>query len=256
MSTTEREINLWTLLHDLIFSSPHWILVGLAFLAALALIVALAGLVRRIWNGDRFEFGPVKIGGDERTRNLETSLAALSKDDRLKANVLWMFRERLNAANLIINDGIEAKAVRVWCRGVLTDIVTALSEGGHDRHRASIWVPDENELRIYNGIGFRQEALDNATLPSASIAGTVLRTGKSYKSIDVNDDASFSPKPRSGPSYRSLLAVPIKDPSGRTIAALCVDAEAQGYFDRDHEFFACCFADLIALLVAQVVTGC
>jgi len=34
---------------------------------------------------------------------------------------------------------------------------------------------------------------------------------------------------------------------------LCIAAEARGYFDSDHEFFAGCFADLIALLVAQVV---
>jgi hypothetical protein len=108
---------------------------------------------------------------------------------------------------------------------------------------------------MYDGLGFRQEAVDNARLPLTSIAGSVLQTGAAYTSLDVDGDKSFFPKPRSGQDYKSLLAVPVKTPWGKPIATLCVDAEAQGYFDSDHEFFAGCFADLIALLVAQVVTG-
>jgi hypothetical protein len=42
---------------------------------------------------------------------------------------------------------------------------------------------------------------------------------------------------------------------GHTVAALCVDAEGQGYFDADHAFFVACFADLCALLIAQIIPG-
>ena len=110
---------------------------GIEYFAAALVIAALAAFVVRMWRGDHIEIGPLKIERPGIVPGLKTSLEALSRDDRLKANVLWMFRERLNEANRIITDGIEEPAVRAWCRGVLTDIITALSEGGHDRHRAS-----------------------------------------------------------------------------------------------------------------------
>ncbi len=245
----------WALVYDLVFSVPHPLLVIVACVAAMLVLAAMATAVVRFWRGDRFEIGFIKVERPEIITELQTSLEAISKDDRLKKNVLWAFRERLNEASYIINNGIEEPAVTSWCRGVLTDIITALSEGGHDRHRASLWIRRGGSLRMYDGMGFRQEAVDFATLPPVSIAGNVLKTGTSYNSADVEADAAFSPKPRSGQAYRSLLAVPVKNPLGATIAALCVDAEAPGYFDSDHEFFANCFADLIALLVAQVVAG-
>jgi hypothetical protein len=253
-STPDRD-DPWTLLHDLVFSVPHPVLLALAYFTAMLLAVVLVGIVRRVWRGDRFEFGPLKLDRPDKFRSLEASLEALSIDDRLKANVLWVFRERLNEANRIIAYGIEAAAVRLWCRGVLIDVIVTLSAGGHDRHRASLWVRAGDVLRMYNGAGFRQEAVDNAMLPLASIAGNVLRNGTLCNSGNVERDPAFSPKPRSGPAYRSLLAVPVKTPLGKTIAALCVDAEGPGYFDDDDEFFAGCFADLIALLVAQVIAG-
>ena len=107
---------------------------------------------------------------------------------------------------------------------------------------------------MYQGMGFRQEAIENARLPLASVAGTILRTGMTHNTRDIDDDDAFSPKPRSGRAYKSLLAVPVRGPAGTAIAALCVDAEVAGYFDRDHEFFAGCFADLIAVLAAQVLS--
>ena len=150
---------------------------GIEYFAAALVIAALAAFVVRMWRGDHIEIGPLKIERPGIVPGLKTSLEALSRDDRLKANVLWMFRERLNEANRIITDGIEEPAVRAWCRGVLTDIITALSEGGHDRHRASLWIGAGNVLEMYTGMGFRQEAVDAATLPRASIAGYVVQTG-------------------------------------------------------------------------------
>jgi hypothetical protein len=252
---TPESKDLWGLLYDLLFSVPHPVLIAIAYVVAALIIAGLLAIVVRFWRGDRFELGFITIERPEAIRNLQTSVDAISKDDRLKKNVLWAFRERLNEANDIIAAGIEDPAVHSWCRGILTDTVTALSEGGHDRHRASLWVKCGDGLRMYDALGFRQEAVDNARLPLSSIAGSVLRTSATYTSTDVDDDKSFFPKPRSGQDYKSLLAVPVKTPWGRPIAALCVDAEAQGYFDSDHEFFAGCFADLIALLVAQVITG-
>jgi GAF domain-containing protein len=255
-ATTQETKDLSALLYDLVFSVPHPVLIAIACTVAALAIAGLAAIVVRFWRGDRFEIGPIKIERPETVRDLQTSLEAISKDDRLKKNVLWAFRERLNQANAIIGDGIEEAAVLDWCRGVLTDTITALSEGGHDRHRASLWVRRGDRLLMYDGLGFRQDAIDNARLPPASIAGNVLQTGASYNSADIDDDKTFCPKPRSGPDYRSLIAVPVKSPlDGTPIAALCIDAEAPGYFDSDHEFFAGCFADLIAVLLAQVVTG-
>jgi hypothetical protein len=254
-ATTPENKDFWSLLYDLVFSVPHPVLVITACLVTALIIAGLLAVVVRFWRGDRFELGFIKIDRPQTVRSLQMSVEAISKDDRLKKNVLWAFRERLNEANVIIADGIEDEAVQRWCRGVLTDTITALSEGGHDRHRASLWVRHGALLRMYEGIGFRQEAVDRATLPPASIAGNVLITGTSYSSGDIDADHTFSPKPRSGPDYKSLLAVPVKSALGKTIGALCIDAEAPGYFDSDHEFFANCFADLIGLLVAQVVTG-
>jgi GAF domain-containing protein len=233
----------------------HPALIVIAYLVAALLIAGMLAIVVRFWRGDRLEAGFITIERSEAVRTLQSSVDEISRDDRLKKNILWAFRERLNEANKIISDGIETRAVHHWCGGILTDTVTALSEGGHDRHRASLWVRRGDRLRMYVGLGFRQEAVDNARLPLTSIAGNVLQTGATYTSADVEGDKSFFPKPRSGPGYRSLLAVPVKTPYGRPIATLCVDAEAQGYFDSDHEFFAGCFADLVALLVAQVVIG-
>ncbi len=255
MSTTATEQDFWTLLHDLLFNVPHPILVVLAYATALLVVVALVGCAWRIWTGDRFEFGPLKLERSETAGHLQTALDEISNDDKLKANVLWIFRDRLNGANRIIRDGLERAPVRAWCGEVLTDVVTALSRGGHDRHRASLWVRGPAGLRMYNGNGFRQEAIDNATLPLDSIAGNVFRTGITYNSSDIDSDHAFYPKPRSGRPYQSLLAVPVKAPAGETIATLCIDAEAHGYFDGDDEFFASCFADLIALLLAQILTG-
>jgi len=247
--------DLWGFLHDLIFGSPHPLLVIIEITTGLLVVAALLGVVVRFWKGDRIEIGPVKIDRPEIVRYLEASVDAIVKDDRLKKNVLWTFRERLNEATGIIIGGTDAPRVRTWCRGTLTDIITTLSEGGDDRHRASVWIKVSDRLQMYNGVGFRQDALDNATLPLDSIAGIIFQTGKSHNSKDVDGDNAFALKPRSGRPYKSLLAVPIRTPMGKTIAALCIDAEAQGYFDADHEFFASCFADLIALLVAQVITG-
>jgi hypothetical protein len=245
----------WGLLYDLLSSVPHPALVGIAYVVTALFVAGLLAIVVRFWRGDRFEVGFITIERPEAVKNLQTSVDAISKDDQLKKNVLWAFRERINEANAIIGDGIETPTVHTWCRGILTDTVTALSEGGHDRHRASLWVRHGNQLRMYDALGFRQAAVDNARLPLTSIAGSVLQTGTTYTSADVDGDKSFFPKPRSGQDYRSLLAVPVKTPHGRPIATLCVDAQAPGYFDSDHEFFAGCFADLIALLVAQVETG-
>jgi GAF domain-containing protein len=245
----------WQLLSDLLFSIPHPVLVTIAYLVAALLVAGLLAIVVRFWRGDRFEFGFITIERPEAVKTLQTSVDAISKDDRLKKNVLWAFRERLNEANEIVSDGIEIPAVRAWCRGILTDTVMALGEGGHDRHRASLWVRRGDQLSMYDALGFRQEAVDNARLPLTSIAGGVLQTGAVHTCADVESDKSFFPKPRSSQGYRSLLAVPVKTPYGRPIATLCIDAEAPGYFDSDHEFFAGCFADLIALLVAQVVSG-
>jgi GAF domain-containing protein len=247
--------DVWELLRDLLFSVPYPLLVTIACLVAVLLLAGLLAIVVRFWRGDRFELGFITIDRPEAMTSLRASLDAISKDDRLKKNVLWAFRERLNEANAIIGDGIETPAVHAWCRGILIDTVMALSEGGHDRHRASLWVRRGDRLSMYDALGFRQEAVDNARLPLASIAGGVLRTGALYRCADVEGDQSFFPKPRSSQGYRSLLAVPVKTPHGRPIATLCIDAEAPGYFDSDHEFFAGCFADLIALLVAQVVSG-
>jgi hypothetical protein len=254
-TTTPDKDDPWTLLHDLLFTVPHPVLVGLAYLTAVLVAVVLIGVVMRVWRGDQFELGPLKLERPDKFRSLEASLEALSIDDRLKANVLWVFRERLNEANHIIAYGIEEPAVRAWCRGVLIDVIMALSAGGHDRHRASLWIRSGDVLRMYSGAGFRQEAVDKATLPLTSVAGNVLRNGTFCNTPNVEHDPAFAPKPRTGPAYRSMLAVPVKNPLGTTIAALCVDAEAPGYFDDDDEFFAGCFADLIALLVAQVITG-
>ena len=254
VNTTEKPDAL-SIIRDLIFGESSWVLAIVEYTVALLFLGLVAAVVYRAWRGDRLECFGFKIERSEQARELKASLDEIDKDDKVKKNVLWMFRERLNEANAIISDGIEDWAVRHWCRGALTDIVTALSEGAHDRHRASLWIRHGDTLRMYNGMGFRQEAVDHATLPPASVAGNVLATGAKCNFGDVEREASFSPKPRSGQAYRSLLGVPVKTPDGRTIAALCVDAEAQGYFDSDHEFFASCFADLIALLLAQVVTG-
>jgi hypothetical protein len=245
----------WTLLYALVFGVPHPVLVAVELLVALLVVAAVAAVVVRLWRGDRFAAGPLVIEHPQVIRELQLSIQAISRDDRLKANVLWAFRERLNEANRIISAGLEEAQVREWCRGVLTDALTALGEGGHDRHRASLWVRGDSGLRMYDGMGFRQEALDHARLPLASIAGGVLQTGTCHTSTDIDADASFCPKPRSGPDYQSLLAVPVKTPGGATISALCVDAEAPAYFDADHLFFAQCYADLIALLLAQVHAG-
>ncbi|MBD5635887.1 MAG: GAF domain-containing protein [Candidatus Eremiobacteraeota bacterium] len=254
-TTTPPRQDAWSLLHDLIFSVPHAVLTALACATAVVLLAALVLGLIRIWRGDRVELGPFKIERPDMVESLQGALEGLSKDDKLKANVLWMFRDRLSEANRIVGCGIEREPVREWCAGILTDALTALSDGGHDRHRASLWVRAGDGMCMYSGLGFRQEALDRATLPLHSIAGNVVRTGTSHTTSDVRDDQAFAPKPRSGRQYRSLLTVPVKTPGGDTIAALCVDAEVPGYFDRDHVFFAECFADLIALLLAQVVIG-
>jgi len=245
----------WDLVHDLVFGVPYAQLLVIEYLVAACVLSAFAALVVRIWRGDRFEAGPLKLERPDRVTTLETSVEAIGKDDRLKANVLWMFRERLSEANRIIGDGIDEDSVRRWCRGALVDVITALGDGGDDRHRASLWVRESDTLVMYEGMGFRQEAIDRATLPLASVAGTILATGVPHNTSDIDADEAFSPKPRSGRAYKSLLAVPVKSPTGTAIAALCVDAEASGYFDRDHEFFAGCFADLIALLATRVITG-
>lgn len=247
--------DIWGFLHDLVFGSPRPLLLIIDVTTGLLVVGALCGLVVRCWNGDRIELGPLKIDRPELVRNLETSVDAIAKDDRLKKNVLWTFRERLHEATAVIVGGTDGPRVRTWSRGVLTDIITMLSEGGDDRHRASIWINVGDRLCMYNGVGFRRDALDNASLPIDSIAGTILRTGKSHNSRDVDDDNAFAPKPRSGRPYKSLLAVPIRTPIGKTIAALCIDAEAPAYFDADHEFFAGCFAELIALLLTVIVAG-
>ena len=137
---TPESKDLWGLLYDLLFSVPHPVLIAIAYVVAALIIAGLLAIVVRFWRGDRFELGFITIERPEAIRNLQTSVDAISKDDRLKKNVLWAFRERLNEANDIIAAGIEDPAVHSWCRGILTDTVTALSEGGHDRHRASLWV--------------------------------------------------------------------------------------------------------------------
>ncbi len=245
----------WSLLRDLIFNVPHPVLTAVECFVALLVLATLVAAAWRTWTGDRIELGPVKLERSGAVHELRAAVEAISNDDKLKANVLWMFRDRLNEANAILRDGVTRASARGWCGGVLTDVATALSRGGYDRHRASLWIRAGGFLQMFNGNGFRQEALDEATLPLASIAGNVFRTAISYNSRDVGADAAFFPKPRSGRPYRSLLAVPVNARPGRTIATLCIDAEAQGYFDGDDEFFAGCFADLIALLVAQVVDG-
>jgi hypothetical protein len=254
-TTTADTSDGWAIVHDLIFGIPAPVLAAVDYLAVLLVIAALVGVVVRLWKGDRLELGPVVLERPELLRYLEESFELLGKDDRLKANVLWVFRERLNEANRIMIAGADELDVHAWCHGVLTDAVMTLSEGGHDRHRASLWIRVGDELRVFDGVGFRQEAIERATLPLASIAGNVLQTGTPYNSRDVDADNAFCPKPRSGQPYRSLLSVPVKTPLGGTVAALCVDAEARAYFDRDHEFFANCFADLTALLLAQVIPG-
>ncbi len=243
----------WLFLHDLIFNIPAPVLSVVEYAVALLVVVGFIGCAARIWRGDRFEFGPVRIERAKIVDDLQTALRDMSRDDKLKGNVLWLVRDRLNEAKRIVRDGVDDGAVKSWCGEVLVDVATAMSRGGHDRHRASLWICGAGGLRMYNGNGFRQEAVERATLPLESIAGNVFVTGTSYNSIAVDADRAFFPKPRSGRAYQSLLSVPVKACSGKTIAILCVDAEARGYFDRDDEFFAGCFADLIALLVAQII---
>jgi hypothetical protein len=241
----------WTILHDLIFGVPPWLLAAIEYVVALFVLLAVVGSAVRIWKGDRIELGPLKLQRPEVVDGLERALEGVSNDDKLKYNVLWMFRDRLNEANRIVSDGLTERRVHAWTGGVLTDVASALSRGGYDRHRTSLWIRDGDHLKIFNGVGFRDEALALATLPLESIAGSVMRTGKTYNSADINADQSFFPKPRSGRPFQSLLAVPVKSPAGKTLAALCIDAESQGYFDSDDEFFATCFADLMSLLMSQ-----
>jgi GAF domain-containing protein len=250
---TPKEEDFWTLLHDLLFGVPTSVLAVVEYAIAFLVVFALVGCVVRIWKGDRFELGPLKLERAAAVQGLQDALEGLSNDDKLKANVLWIFRDRLNEASRILRDGVGDASVRVWCGNVLTDVATALSRGGYDRHRTSLWIRSGERLRMFNGVGFRQSAVDDATLPLTSIAGSVFQSGSAYRSSDVDADRAFHPKPRSGRPYQSLLSVPVRTPGGKTIAALCVDAESRGYFDADDEFFAGCFADLIGLLLAQVL---
>jgi hypothetical protein len=250
---TTQPQDFWNILHDLIFGVPPWLLAALEYGVALFVLVAVVGSAVRIWKGDRIEIGPLKIQRPAVADALERALEGLANDDKLKSNVLWMFRDRLNEANRIISDGLTERRVHAWTGGVLTDVASALSRGGYDRHRTSIWVRADNHLRIFNGVGFREEALALATLPLESIAGSVMRTGTPYNSADINTDRSFFPKQRSGRPFKSLLAVPVKNPAAKTLATLCIDAESQGYFDTDDEFLASCFADLMSLLISQII---
>jgi signal transduction protein with GAF and PtsI domain len=70
---------------------------------------------------------------------------------------------------------------------------------------------------------------------------------------DITAEPGFQPKTRtSKPDYNALLVVPVILSGQRVFGAICIDAEAKGYFTEDDEFFVQCLAETAAMVLSRL----
>ncbi|MBN1656301.1 MAG: GAF domain-containing protein, partial [Deltaproteobacteria bacterium] len=105
-------------------------------------------------------------------------------------------------------------------------------------HAGSLMLVDRREgiLQIKARLGQPRETRKSEPVfrvDDKSIAGYVASTGASYLCTDVGQDSKFRPS-RTGPSFHSLLCVPIVH-DGKVIAVINADADKPGWFTKTDE---------------------
>ena len=232
---------------------PAIVVTVLAYGAAAFAVVVAASVIRRIARGDTIEFAGLRVGSDAQLGRLKGAIDELDLDIRVKTNVIRALRRLLRdlaALHAAPRDRRAASSAELLY-DTLLELAAAISDGPHDYHRASLWVPtaDDRHLTMRAAFNFRPDAVGEARLSiDGSIAGWVYRRKQLSISDNVYDEREFERLAATSHEYRSVLAVPVAV-NARVLGVLAVDAQEAGYFTGDHAFFAETFAELIAAVL-------
>lgn len=134
---------------------------------------------------------------------------------------------------------------------ILPGILSIITKNKDDGHRIAVFIEENNELRIHEGIGFSPAGRENLRLPIPnSAAGRVYHTGEQYYCQDLENDNSnvFKKNHQSSKRYRSLVCVPIKY-GNMIIGVLSMDGENPSSFNKDDIHYINCFAASVAPLL-------
>ena len=133
----------------------------------------------------------------------------------------------------------------------LMDILTSAA----DAERATLFLNDRRTGELYSRVAIGERSRELRVLNTEGVAGAVFTSGRSAIVSDAYADSRFEPRMDeiTGFTTRSLLTVPLKDPSGNTVGVAQVLNKQSGEFDSEDLRLVEAIAEHAAIVLGNTI---